>query len=112
MRTTRVFTTLVGLASAAFAAFAAFVSFVPFVSFVVAAQPPPDRSKPPQIGQPRDLKLAPVQKQKLSNGLSVWIVELHKVPVAQVNLLILSGSADDPPRPAPRRVQSACRPGR
>ena len=27
----------------------------------------------------------------------MWIVELHKVPVAQINLVILSGTAQDPP---------------
>jgi predicted Zn-dependent peptidase len=41
--------------------------------------------------------MPPIQKRALSNGLPVWIVELHKVPVAQINLLVISGSADDPP---------------
>jgi zinc protease len=55
-----------------------------------------DRSKPPvQIAA--DIKLPNIQKQQLSNGLPVWIVEQHEVPVAQVNLVVLSGSADDPP---------------
>jgi predicted Zn-dependent peptidase len=43
------------------------------------------------------LRLPQIQKQKLSNGLPVWIVELHKVPVAQVNLVSFSGTANDPP---------------
>jgi zinc protease len=58
----------------------------------------PDRSKPPQSGPPPELRLPPIQKRQLSNGLPVWIVELHDVPVAQVNLLVMSGGADDPPR--------------
>ena len=37
-----------------------------------------------------------MQKRQLANGLPVWIVELHKVPVVQVNLVILSGSGADP----------------
>jgi zinc protease len=37
-----------------------------------------------------------IQKRQLSNGLPVWLVELHEVPVAQINLVILRGSADDP----------------
>ena len=37
-----------------------------------------------------------IQKQKLSNGLSVWIVEHHEVPLAQVNVIVRSGSAADP----------------
>jgi zinc protease len=57
----------------------------------------PDRSHPPQPGPPAPLRLPAIQKQKLSNGLPVWIVELHEVPVAQVNLIVLSGTANDPP---------------
>ena len=63
----------------------------------VVAQQAPDRSHPPQPGPPAALNLPPIHKAKLSNGLPVWIVEMHKVPVAQVNLLVFSGSADDPP---------------
>ena len=62
---------------------------------LVAQQP--DRSKPPQAGPPAALKPPTIQKQKLSNGLPVWVVELHKVPVAQVNLVSFSGTANDPP---------------
>jgi predicted Zn-dependent peptidase len=43
------------------------------------------------------LKLPAIHKEKLSNGLAVWIVEDHKVPVAQVNLVVFSGTANDPP---------------
>ena len=49
------------------------------------------------LGPPPTLKLPAIQKRQLSNGLPVWIVELHEVPVAQVNLVVLRGSADDPP---------------
>ena len=61
----------------------------------VSAQAP-DRSKPPATGPAPALKLPAIQKRALSNGLPVWIVELHKVPVAQINLVVLGGSADDP----------------
>jgi len=61
------------------------------------AQQGPDRTHPPQPGPPAPLRLPTIQKQKLSNGLPVWIVELHEVPVAQVNLVVLSGTANDPP---------------
>jgi zinc protease len=56
----------------------------------------PDRSKVPGTGPAPALKLPAIQKRQLSNGLPVWIVELHEVPVAQVNLLMQGGSADDP----------------
>src|SRR5438093_12628629 len=62
---------------------------------VVSAQAP-DRSKPPAPGRPPALNLPSIQKRQLSNGLPVWIVELHEVPVAQVNLIVMAGSADDP----------------
>jgi zinc protease len=64
----------------------------------VLAEQAPDRSRPPQPGPPPDLHLPPIQKRQLSNGLPVWVVELHDVPVAQVTLLVRGGSADDPPR--------------
>ena len=64
----------------------------------MGAQQPPDRSRPPQPGPPPALHLPAIQKLKLSSGLPVWIVELHKVPVAQVNLVVLSGSAAEPAR--------------
>jgi zinc protease len=62
----------------------------------VAAQQKPDRSKPPAIGPAPSLKMPAIQKQKLSNGLNVWIVEHHEVPLAQVNVIVRSGSAADP----------------
>jgi zinc protease len=61
------------------------------------AQQAPDRSHPPAPGPPAPLNLPTIQKQKLSNGLPVWIVETHDVPVAQINLVVLSGTANDPP---------------
>src|SRR6266852_2587563 len=57
----------------------------------------PDRTKPPALGAPPALTLPAIQKRQLSNGVPVWIVELHEVPVAQVNLVVFSGAADDPP---------------
>ena len=62
-----------------------------------AAEQRPDRSTQPKPGPPPALKLPPVQKQKLANGLAVWIVEQHEVPVVQLNLIIRAGSAVDPP---------------
>src|SRR5918993_838472 len=56
----------------------------------------PDRAKPPAIGPAPALKLPAIQKHKLSNGLNVWIVEHHEVPLAQINLIVRSGSAADP----------------
>jgi predicted Zn-dependent peptidase len=73
------------------------VAMVVAATVAVFAQQAPDRSHPPQPGPPAPLHLPTIQKQKLSNGLPVWIVELPRVPVAQVNLVVLSGTANDPP---------------
>src|SRR5207248_11091295 len=63
---------------------------------VASAQQAPDRTHPPQSGPPRTLRLPSIQKRQLSNGLAVWMVEMHKVPVVQENLLVNRGTADDP----------------
>jgi len=65
------------------------------LSAVVHGQQP-DRSTPPPSGPPPALRLPALQKRALSNGLPVWIVERHEVPVVQVNLVVLSGTGDDP----------------
>jgi zinc protease len=66
------------------------------LSTAAYAQDRPDRSKPPAIGPAPSLKMPPIQKQKLSNGLAVWIVEHHEVPLAQINLIVRAGSGADP----------------
>jgi zinc protease len=65
------------------------------VATAVAAQKP-DRSAPPKPSAAPALKLPPVQKKTLSNGLAVWIVEQHEVPIAQLNLIVRAGSSVDP----------------
>ena len=69
---------------------------VALVASVTLAAQQPDRKQPPPIGPAPSLKLPAIQKHKLSNGLAVWIVEHHEVPLAQVNLIVRSGSAADP----------------
>jgi zinc protease len=66
-----------------------------FTAIAVSAQAP-DRTMPPRVGPPPALRLPAIQKRQLSNGLPVWMVELHEVPVAQINLIAFSGSAADP----------------
>ena len=78
--------------------FRGFLVFASIASVTLFAQQPPDRARPPQPGPPPPLNLPAIQKEKLSNGLPVWVVELHEVPVAQVNLLIFSGSSSEPGR--------------
>jgi predicted Zn-dependent peptidase len=61
-----------------------------------AAGQAPDRSKKPVPGPAPALKLPPIQKRALSNGLPVWIVEMHEVPVVNVALIVRAGAALDP----------------
>jgi zinc protease len=60
-----------------------------------AAQSPPDRSHPPALGPAPALQLPQIQKRQLATGLPVWLVELHEVPVVQVNLVVLGGSSNE-----------------
>jgi len=72
------------------------VSFVLLTVVALVHAQAPDRSHPPQAGPPPALKLPAIQRRALSNGLPVWIVERHEVPLVQVNLVVLSGTGDDP----------------
>ena len=63
---------------------------------VLSAQGQADRSKPPALGPTPQLTLPAIQKRALSNGLPVWLVEAHEVPLVQVTLLFKSGASDDP----------------
>jgi predicted Zn-dependent peptidase len=72
------------------------IAGVGLVSAVAVGAQNPDRSKPPALGPAPSLKLPAIQKTRLGNGLPVWIVEHHEVPIAQVNLIVRSGSAADP----------------
>ena len=60
------------------------------------AQQGPDRTTAPKPGPPPALKLPAIQKLALKNGMPVWIVELHEVPVVQVSLVVRGGSGADP----------------
>jgi zinc protease len=62
----------------------------------LGAQPRPDRSAPPSLGPAPSLTLPAIQKHTLSNGLQVWVVEQHEVPIVQVNLVLRTGSSADP----------------
>jgi zinc protease len=63
---------------------------------MAAAGQKPDRSAPPAPGPPPRLDLPPIGRHALSNGLPVWIVEMHDVPIADVTLVVKAGAASDP----------------
>jgi len=66
----------------------------PFPEHVVA-KTGADRSKMPELGKPPALKLPPLQRATLSNGLKVVLAERHEVPLVQLNLLADAGYAAD-----------------
>ncbi len=51
----------------------------------------------PAPGPPSDVRLPAVHRSKLANGLSVWIVEQHSLPIVRTDLIVPRGSSDDPP---------------
>src|SRR6202008_1273939 len=55
-----------------------------------------DRSKEPAPGSPMSLKLPPMQKATLANGLKIVLAERHTAPVVNFSLLVDSGYAADP----------------
>jgi zinc protease len=55
-----------------------------------------DRSKEPPSGEAMSLKLPPMQKATLSNGLKIVLAERHTAPVVNFTLLVDSGYAADP----------------
>lgn len=61
-----------------------------------AAAQAPDRSRPPEPGQPPALRMPPILQRKLSNGIPVWFVERHGVPMATVVLVLRAGATQDP----------------
>jgi predicted Zn-dependent peptidase len=56
----------------------------------------PDRSHPPKPGPVRELKLPPVERLKLSNGVGVLLVGMHEVPAVEVILVLRAGAVADP----------------
>jgi predicted Zn-dependent peptidase len=55
-----------------------------------------DRSKPPVLAPPPALRLPAIQTATLPNGLTLAVVEMHKVPVVDVQVLVDAGAARDP----------------
>ena len=66
----------------------------PFPEYT-AASSGADRSKLPVPGTAPALKLPPLQRTTLSNGLRVLLAERHEVPIVQLQLLVDSGYAAD-----------------
>ncbi len=68
------------------------------VAVAVAAASGQARDRNQRPGAGSSPTLTPViLKHQLSNGLPVWIVEQHELPVVQMSLLVQTGTDADPP---------------
>jgi zinc protease len=55
-----------------------------------------DRTVRPKLGPTPEVKLPKIQKVELPNGLKIWLVEAHKIPIVAFNLVMFAGSERDP----------------
>ncbi len=55
-----------------------------------------ERARPPALGPAPALQVPTARTLRLANGLEIAVVEMHEVPVVDVNLYIRAGSARDP----------------
>ncbi len=55
-----------------------------------------DRSRPPELAPPPELRLPPIVERTLPNGLRLLIVEHHELPLATFNLVVRSGASQNP----------------
>lgn len=53
-------------------------------------------AKLPKPGPNPKLSLPPIEKVKLANGLEVWMVNHKELPIVSMNLVLKSGSANEP----------------
>ncbi len=60
------------------------------------AQQDPDRTIRPKLGPTPEMHLPKIQRAELPNGLRVWLVENHKLPIIACNLVLFAGSERDP----------------
>jgi predicted Zn-dependent peptidase len=54
-----------------------------------------DRTKPPAAAAPKPVKLPPVQRLALANGLTVSLVESREVPTVELALAVRAGASVD-----------------
>ena len=74
-----------------------FVATVLALAVSLAAPSSHAQNRVQRPGAGTSATMAPaILKRQLSNGLRVWIVEQHELPVVQMSLLVLSGTGADP----------------
>jgi len=63
---------------------------------LATAQQSMDRTIRPKLGPTPAVHLPKIQRAELPNGLRVWLVENHKLPLVACNLVLFAGSERDP----------------
>lgn len=58
-----------------------------------------DIARPPRLSPPPPLKVPPVHKAVLPNGLELYVIEQHEVPVVQLVLSVTGGGRADQSHP-------------
>ena len=58
---------------------------------------PANRTTPPALGPERLFKFPDIHRTTLGNGLRIWTVEHHQVPLVSVLALVPAGASADPP---------------
>ncbi len=54
-----------------------------------------NRNEPPDLPAPSQMNLPPIQQFELSNGLKIYLMERHEVPLMQLNVIIHAGSVNN-----------------
>ena len=67
------------------------------VGGVSAQSAPNPYAQPPALGPVKPVTMPKVVERRLVNGLRVLIVEHHELPVADLILVVRTGSEADPP---------------
>ncbi|MEP7324303.1 MAG: pitrilysin family protein, partial [Gemmatimonadota bacterium] len=58
-----------------------------------------DRTKPPALRAPARLKLPPIHSEQLPNGMKLYVIEMHEVPLVQYGLAFSGGARFDQQSP-------------
>ncbi len=54
-----------------------------------------DITRPPRLGPPRPLEIPIPARTRLPNGLRLYVIELHEVPLVQFTLTVAGGGRED-----------------
>lgn len=69
---------------------------VALCNFSITQAQEPNRDTPPPLEKPKNLDLPSIERFDLSNGINVLFMQKMNVPSVQVNLLVETGTFDDP----------------